>query len=156
MLNRRSFAALLLAAAMPWPGLPAWAGNGGDNNGNGGGNGNGAGGNAGDSGGDNEGDDGDDGGDNEGDGGGTKGGDQRGAAPNGKASPSQKSRGDRAKPSPGDIVEQRGSTIRVTHRNGMREQIAAGRYRMTDNKGRTIVERPATKADEARLRRARR
>ena len=40
----------------------------------------------------------------------------------------------------------------VTHRNGFREAVVGGRYRMLDNKGRTIVDRPAVQADLLRLR----
>jgi hypothetical protein len=45
-----------------------------------------------------------------------------------------------------------GGTIEVVHGNGMRERIRAGRYLMRDSKGRTIIERAATKADLRRLR----
>lgn len=41
----------------------------------------------------------------------------------------------------------------VRHRNGFVEAIAGGRYRMRDNRGRMIVDRPATADDYVRLRR---
>jgi len=50
------------------------------------------------------------------------------------------------------VVQVSGKNINVVYRNGMRERIKAGRYRMTDGKGRTIIERKATSADVARLR----
>ncbi|WP_347405161.1 hypothetical protein [Mesorhizobium sp. WSM4884] len=51
----------------------------------------------------------------------------------------------------GDKVEVSGSSIQVTHRNGMKERIENGRFRMEDKFGRTIVERKATMADLSRL-----
>ncbi|MEK1889395.1 MAG: hypothetical protein AAAB35_17905 [Phyllobacterium sp.] len=48
-------------------------------------------------------------------------------------------------------VEVDGSSIEVRHTNGMSERIEAGRYTMTDAKGRTIINRPATNADQSRL-----
>jgi hypothetical protein len=60
--------------------------------------------------------------------------------------------GNRVNPSTGDMVQVSGNNIDVLHRNGMREGIKAGRYIMKDGKGRTIVERRATGADQARLR----
>ncbi|TIW23216.1 MAG: hypothetical protein E5V63_25295 [Mesorhizobium sp.] len=51
----------------------------------------------------------------------------------------------------GDKVEIDGKNIRVTHPNGMKEEIENGRFRMEDALGRTIVERAATAADVARL-----
>ena len=51
----------------------------------------------------------------------------------------------------GDTVEVDGKNIRVTHANGMKEEIENGRFRMEDALGRTIVERAATAADMARL-----
>jgi hypothetical protein len=53
----------------------------------------------------------------------------------------------------GDRVHIDGSGIEVVHRNGMRERVYRGSYKMTDSKGRTIIERRATGADLARLRR---
>ena len=55
-------------------------------------------------------------------------------------------------PATGDRLTIRGRAIEVLHRNGMRESVKSGRYRMTDDKGRTIIERAATKADLRRLR----
>ena len=54
-------------------------------------------------------------------------------------------------PATGDRVTIRGKAIAVLHRNGMRESVKGGRYLMTDNKGRTIIERTATNADVLRL-----
>lgn len=45
------------------------------------------------------------------------------------------------------------ASLRVRHRNGFEEIMSGGRYHLKDNKGRTIVNRRATKADLARLRR---
>ena len=45
------------------------------------------------------------------------------------------------------------SRIGVTHRNGFRETLIGGRYKMLDAKGRTIIDRPAVQSDLARLRR---
>ena len=52
----------------------------------------------------------------------------------------------------GDKVEATPSGIQVTHRNGMKETIENGRFRMEDKYGRTIVDRKATVADLNRLR----
>ncbi|MDX8491724.1 hypothetical protein RFN29_09040 [Mesorhizobium sp. VK22B] len=51
----------------------------------------------------------------------------------------------------GDKVEVSNNSIQVTHRNGMKETIENGRFRMEDKFGRTIVERRATMADLNRL-----
>lgn len=51
----------------------------------------------------------------------------------------------------GDKVEVNGKSIKVTHPNGMKEEIENGRFRMEDALGRTIVDRAATAADMARL-----
>ena len=56
-------------------------------------------------------------------------------------------------PVTGDRVRFDGAGIEVVHRNGMRERVYRGSYKMTDSKGRTIIERRATGADLARLRR---
>jgi hypothetical protein len=56
-------------------------------------------------------------------------------------------------PVTGDRVRVDGAGIEVVHRNGMRERVYRGSYKMTDGKGRTIIERRATGADLARLRR---
>ncbi|TPJ39329.1 hypothetical protein FJ471_34265 [Mesorhizobium sp. B2-7-1] len=51
----------------------------------------------------------------------------------------------------GDKVEATRNRIQVTHRNGMKERIENGRFRMEDKYGRTIVDRKATMADLNRL-----
>ncbi|TIP03975.1 MAG: hypothetical protein E5X72_13835 [Mesorhizobium sp.] len=51
----------------------------------------------------------------------------------------------------GDKVEATAGSIQVTHRNGMKETIENGRFRMEDKYGRTIVDRKATMADLNRL-----
>jgi len=51
----------------------------------------------------------------------------------------------------GDKVEVDATGITVTHPNGMKEDIHNGRFTMKDALDRTIVERPATPADVARL-----
>ena len=43
------------------------------------------------------------------------------------------------------------SKLRIRHKNGFEEILSGGRYHMKDNQGRTIVDRPATKTDLARL-----
>ena len=45
-----------------------------------------------------------------------------------------------------------GSAMEVRHSNGMSERIKDGRYVMKDAKGRTIINRTATTADQSRLR----
>ncbi len=45
-----------------------------------------------------------------------------------------------------------GGTYRVRHRNGFQETLAEGRYRMTDGRGRLIVDRPAKPEDYSRIR----
>jgi len=55
-------------------------------------------------------------------------------------------------PATGDRFTSGRGGIEVVHRNGMREEIKGGRYLMKDNKGRTIIERAATKADLRRIR----
>ena len=51
----------------------------------------------------------------------------------------------------GDRVERDGADIEVSHPDGTREEIENGIYEMKDASGRTIVERPATAEDSARL-----
>ncbi|BCG95650.1 hypothetical protein MesoLj131a_45140 [Mesorhizobium sp. 131-2-1] len=51
----------------------------------------------------------------------------------------------------GDKIEIDGSTIKVTHLDGMKEEIQNGRFEMEDAFGRTIIEREATPEDVARL-----
>ena len=53
-----------------------------------------------------------------------------------------------AKPSAASSGEM--STV-VRHRNGLEESIVRGRYIMKDNRGRTIVNRQASRADSKRL-----
>jgi len=48
-------------------------------------------------------------------------------------------------------VERRGNNIEVVHANGIKEEIEGGVYERKDANGRTVVERPATAADIARL-----
>jgi hypothetical protein len=109
---------------------------GGKGNGNGGGNGNGnGGGNGGGKGGG-------DGKDSEGKGVGTNAKSENGSSLQG---------GQDVNPATADRVDRTG--LEVVHRNGMRERIYRGSYKMTDSKGRTIIERRATGADLARLRR---
>jgi len=51
----------------------------------------------------------------------------------------------------GDTVEVGAGAVEVTHRNGMKEKVENGRFRMEDQYGRTIVDRKATAADVDRL-----
>jgi len=51
----------------------------------------------------------------------------------------------------GDKVDATRTSIQVTHRNGMKETVENGRFRMEDKYGRTIVDRKATRADLNRL-----
>ena len=51
----------------------------------------------------------------------------------------------------GAKVEVSGRGIEVVHASGIKEEIENGRFEMKDASGRTIVERPATAADRARL-----
>jgi hypothetical protein len=86
-------------------------------------------------------------------GGGSKGGGTGAASSGGSAGRKAASAGgNHVNPSTGDMVQVTENKIDVLHRNGMQEGIRAGRYRMTDGKGRTIIERQATSADVARLR----
>ncbi|OWW04216.1 hypothetical protein ATY81_17290 [Rhizobium sp. R72] len=113
----------------------AKGGNGGGGNGGGGGGGN-SGGNSGNSNG------GGNGGGN-GNGGGTGGG-------NGNSNGNSSS-GSATKGSAADADDTAGSVMEVRHRDGMSELIRNGRYIMRDARGRTIVNRRATSADETRL-----
>lgn len=54
-------------------------------------------------------------------------------------------------PTTGDKVEVDGNKVEVTHPDGTKEQVENGKFEMKDATGRTIVERPATPADIARL-----
>jgi hypothetical protein len=55
-------------------------------------------------------------------------------------------------PATGNRIKVNGSNIEVVHPDGITEEIANGRYEMSDAKGRTIIKRPVTGADRARLR----
>jgi hypothetical protein len=44
-----------------------------------------------------------------------------------------------------------GDKVEVTHPDGTKEEIENGRFEMKDAQNRTIVDRPATAADRARL-----
>ncbi|MDX8547410.1 hypothetical protein RFM41_26920 [Mesorhizobium sp. VK25A] len=142
--------------------------NGGGNSG-GGNNGNGSGGNSGSAGGSNSGSA---GGSNSGNGGnsgnGNSGGDNGNGNSGGNSGNNGNGNGDNGKSSSasaastadvdshvnaltGDKVEASRTKIQVTHRNGMKEKIENGRFRMEDKYGRTIVDRKATVADLDRL-----
>lgn len=54
-------------------------------------------------------------------------------------------------PTTGDKVEVDGNKVEVTHPDGTKEEVENGKFEMKDATGRTIVERPATPADIARL-----
>lgn len=113
--------------------------------GNGGGNG-GGGGNSGGNGGGNS------GGNSGGNGNGNSGGKgNSNAGGNGKGNSKGNATVDHVNAVTGDMVEVDGKNIKVTHANGMKEEIENGRFRMEDALGRTIVERAATAADMARL-----
>ena len=120
----------------------AYAGKGGNGNGNGGGNGNG------------------NGGGNNGNGNGNGGSNGNSNNGNGNSSGNSSSKSnssstadvdDHVNAATGDKVEVDANSIQVTHRNGMKERIENGRFRMEDKFGRTIVERKATMADLNRL-----
>ena len=51
----------------------------------------------------------------------------------------------------GDKVEVDGNKVEVTHPDGTKEEVENGKFEIKDATGRTIVERPATPADIARL-----
>ena len=55
-------------------------------------------------------------------------------------------------PATGDRVEVAGNSIEVVHPDGTKEEIENGRFEQKNAAGRTVVERPATQADVARLR----
>jgi hypothetical protein len=57
-------------------------------------------------------------------------------------------------PATGARVEIQGNDIEVVFQDGTKEEIEAGRFERKNALGRTIVERPATQADFARLRAA--
>jgi hypothetical protein len=57
-----------------------------------------------------------------------------------------------ANPATGNKIRLKGSNIEVMHPDGIKEEIVNGRYEMNDAKGRTIIKRPVTGSDRARLR----
>ncbi|WP_192244735.1 hypothetical protein [Mesorhizobium silamurunense] len=135
----------------------AYAGKGGNGNGNGGGNsgggnsggGNSGGGNGNSNGGGNNGNGNSSGNNGNGNGIGNSG-NSKGAT-NSAASSSAADVDDHVNAATGDKVEVSGNSIQVTHRNGMKEAVEDGRFRMEDKFGRTIVDRKATIADLNRL-----
>jgi hypothetical protein len=52
---------------------------------------------------------------------------------------------------PSTTVDPATLSLRVRHNNGFEEILSGGRYHMKDNRGRTIVNRPATGEDLVRL-----
>lgn len=135
----------------------AYAGKGG----NGGGNGGNGGGNSGGNGGGNSGNGGNSGG-NGGNSGGNSGNGNSSGNSNGNSSGNNSSSNSATEASAADVdshvnaatgdkVEATAGSIQVTHRNGMKETIENGRFRMEDKYGRTIVDRKATMADLNRL-----
>lgn len=129
MLSRRAFFSALGASAFiaANPGQPLAAGKGGGN-GNGSGNGNGNSGGKGNSGGNGNGN--------------SQG---KGNSPE-PASPA-------AAPDTLGTATPARANMRFRHKNGFEETLGGGRYEMKDNRGRTIVNRPATSKDVARLNR---
>ncbi|TIQ27177.1 MAG: hypothetical protein E5X48_33210 [Mesorhizobium sp.] len=123
-------------------------GSGNGNSGNGGSNGN-SGGNSGSNGNGNSGNAG--GNSNSGGNNGNSGGTSGSVSSAGTANASTADVDDHVNAATGDKVEVSGNSIQVTHRNGMKERIENGRFRMEDKFGRTIVERKATMADLSRL-----
>jgi hypothetical protein len=140
----------------------AYAGKGGNGGGNSGGNG---GGNSGGNGGGNSGNGGGNSGGNSGNGNGNSGGNSgnsNGNSGNSNSSGNNSSSNSAGAASAADVdshvnaatgdkVEATAGGIQVTHRNGMKETIENGRFRMEDKYGRTIVDRKATMADLNRL-----
>jgi hypothetical protein len=88
---------------------------------------------------------------NGGEGNGGKGNGNGNGGRNGKGGASSNSTGN-AEPS----AAPSGASAVVRHRNGLEESIVRGRYIMKDNKGRTIVNRRASRADSERLKALRR
>ncbi|BCM18639.1 hypothetical protein [Mesorhizobium sp. J8] len=140
-------------------------GNGGGNSGNGGNSGSAGGSNSGSAGGSNSGNGGNNGNGNSGgnNGNGNSGGDNgngNSGGDNGNGNKGKNSNASAASTADvddhvnaltGDKVEATRTKIEVTHRNGMKEKIENGRFRMEDKYGRTIVDRKATMADLNRL-----
>lgn len=126
-------------------------GNGGGNGGNGNGGGGGSG-NGGDNGNGNSGGTGNGGGSsNSGSGGGN------GRGESNKSGDGRASDADSPANSSSSLREgqQSGRALEVRHANGITETLRGGRYSMRDNKGRVIVDRPATAKDRSRFRPAR-
>ena len=124
----------------------AW-GKDGDNGGGGGGNnGSKGGGNAGS----NNGNDGNGGGKNNGGKAGSDSGDKGGKS-NRAGNAGNAQGGNVNQSTPAENVAIDGATMEVRHWNGMSERIKDGRYVMKDAKGRTIINRTATTADQSRL-----
>jgi hypothetical protein len=123
-------------------------GNGGNRNGNGNANGSGNGkGNSGNSGESGNAGKGNSNGNNQGESGESGGG---GTAGNNNVSNS--GRGTSVNHATGDKVTVQGNTIEVVHPDGISEKIEAGRFKMKDALGRTIIDRAAKAADVRRLR----
>ena len=68
---------------------------------------------------------------------------------NGKAKGNAAEPGDAAS----SLAHSTNPTVRIRHRNGFQEVLIGGRYRLIDNRGRTIVDRPAAAKDMVRLQR---
>ncbi|APG95595.1 hypothetical protein [Sinorhizobium americanum] len=83
-----------------------------------------------------------------GNGGGNGGGNGNGKGGSNSSSSSSSSSGARAK---GAAVGTFGSILKIRHVEGISEEIKNGRYIMKDGRGRTIVNRRATSADQKRL-----
>jgi hypothetical protein len=103
---------------------------------------------------------GNEGGGNEGGGnqGGGKGGGKQGGAKSGDSDAGGKGGGksagktkDAATPARATPADDPAPGLEVVHRNGILERISRGRYEMKDSRGRTIINRVATNADQRRL-----
>lgn len=87
-----------------------------------------------------------------GNGGGNGNGEENGNGGNGNDKPNGNS--NTAAPTqfaPSTTVDPATLSLRVRHNNGFEEILSGGRYHMKDNRGRTIVNRPATGEDLVRL-----
>ena len=120
----------------------AKSGNGGGN-GNGGGGGSGGGGNGGGS---------DNGGGNGNSGGNGNGNGNSGGKANNSGQSSSTGSAAKSQTDADDATNEAGGALTVRHKDGISETVQRGRYVMKDSKGRTIVNRDATVADEQRLR----
>ena len=119
---------------------------GGDDSGGGGGDDSGGGGGGDDSGGGGGGGDSGGGGDNSGPGSDDGGGDGDGDGDGASGSPEQE-----FTTADGTKIEVSGNDIEVEFANGWKEEIEDGQFEMKDPSGNTVVERPATEEDRARL-----